>query len=109
MVKVTGEDWVRRPARSTVPQVKLAPASSFPAENLRVEEVVERPVTGSTCTEASITMPGRRRRRRRRAGRTTRSEVGGRKNDVIVDAPDIILHATKRANVKYLDGYILRE
>ena len=43
-----------------MPQVKLASASPFPAEYLRVEEVVESPVTACTCTESSITMPGRR-------------------------------------------------
>lgn len=57
MVKITGEDISSAPRVCWVLQANSASVSSFSAEYSSTEEVVERPVTGSTCTEASMEIP----------------------------------------------------
>ena len=55
--KVTGEDTSSAPTVGCVMQVNWASVSSFSAEYSSTEEVVERPVSGSTCTEAWMEIP----------------------------------------------------
>lgn len=57
IVKVAGEDTNSLPTACWVLQVNSAPASSFLAEYFSMEEVVERPVTGSTATVAWMEIP----------------------------------------------------
>lgn len=57
IVKVTGEDTSSVPTVCWVLQVNWAPVSSFSAEYSSTEVVVERPVSGSTSTEAWMEIP----------------------------------------------------
>ncbi len=58
IVKVTGEDTSSAPTVCRVLQLNWASVSSFSAEYSSMEEVVERPVAGSTSTEAWMEIPG---------------------------------------------------
>lgn len=55
--KLIGEDTSSAPAVCCVLQVNWASVSSFLAEYSSTEVVVERPVSGSTCTEAWMEIP----------------------------------------------------
>lgn len=57
IVKVTGWDTSSGPMGCRVLQLNWASVSSFLAEYSSTEEVVDRPVTGSTCTEVWIEIP----------------------------------------------------